>query len=97
MCAVGGALDHDLAKVLTGLTTRGCPARITDERLVRNGFEVVIFMTGAQQMSSIRLDGKCPDMDYYGVADLIQIVQVTGRKSLLLVRWYTVLIYYSTP
>jgi len=86
----GGSLDSDLARLLIGLQSRGCPARVTDKRLVLNGFDIVIYRT--QEVASawrqetqndgdvkIKLEGKSSVIKFYGVSDLIEVLQTIQK------------------
>jgi len=77
-----GLLNKELAEVAINMftNTRQCPAKITDRRITFNGFSLGLYQVagagGAQNTFTLKLEARCPAIQYYGVEDLVEILKL---------------------
>merc|ERR1719228_1597209 len=81
MTVYPGLLSLELAHVALNMFTNTwqCPAKITDRRITFNGFSLGLYkIVGATDpnLFTLKLEAKCPLIQYYGVEDLIEILKL---------------------
>jgi len=82
-----GLLNKELAGVAISMftNTRQCPAKITDRRITFNGFSLGLYQVagtgGTASGFSLKLEAKCPSIQYFGVDDLVEILKQVLDKQ----------------
>jgi len=81
-----GIICKELADVAVNMftNTKHCPVKVTDRRITFNGFSLALYNIANPQATdsfSLKLEGKCPLIQYIGVDDLIEILKLSKDSS----------------
>ena len=79
-----GLLSKDLAEVALSMftNTRQCPVKITDRRITYNGFSLGLYrVAGDANSFTLKLEGRCPVIQYLGVEDLVEILKLVRDQQ----------------
>ena len=78
-----GLLNKELAEVAISMftNTRQCPAKITDRRITFNGFSLGLYQVAGQPSYSLKLEARCPAIQYFEVEDLVEILKLVRDKK----------------
>jgi len=81
-----GLLSDELAEVAISMFTniRQCPIKITDRRITYNGFCLGLYHRagdGHKVSYTIKLEGRCPVIQYVGVEDLVEILKLVRDQQ----------------